>query len=59
MLKYDRNYLLTIEDQSGVLFNVEPPFTIEFDVTRKLLASASVASVRIYNLSKINRNAKI
>ncbi len=56
MAKFGRNYLLTIQDQSGFPYIVRPPFTIEFDVTRNLLSSANVASVRIYNLSKINRN---
>lgn len=55
-VKFGRNYILNIELQSGKQLTVELPFTIEFDVTRNILSSANVASIRIYNLSKINRD---
>lgn len=32
------------------------PFTIEFDITRNTLTSCNVCQIRVYNLSKINRN---
>lgn len=35
---------------------IELPFTLEFDITRKLLGSASTALFRIYNLSPERRN---
>lgn len=36
---------------------IEPPFTIEFDITRNILSSANVCSIRIFNLKPENRNA--
>lgn len=35
---------------------IEPPFTIEFDVSRSTYSSASYGQIRIYNLSKKSRN---
>lgn len=57
MIKFDRNYSLRIEvDKSSSFITVEPPFTIEFDITRNTLTSANVCQLRIYNLAEINRN---
>lgn len=55
-LKFGRNYLLSVENIEGDTLFVEPPFTLEFDITRNLLSSANVASIRIFNLSAKNRN---
>lgn len=54
--KFGRNYILNIQLQNGRQLTIEPPFTLEFDITRNILTSANVASIRIYNLSKINRD---
>lgn len=58
--KFGRNYSLVIEVSSGKEVNntieITPPFTIEFDVVRNILSSASAAQIRIYNLSKKNRD---
>jgi hypothetical protein len=54
--KFGRNYILTIEVNVGAPIIITPPFTIEFDITRNILSSANVASIRIYNLSQQNRN---
>ena len=35
---------------------IQPPFTIEFDITRNTLTSTNIAQIRIFNLSKQNRN---
>jgi hypothetical protein len=56
MQKFNRNYVLNVGTAGGGLLTVEPPFTVEFDVTRNTLTSANVCSIRIYNLSKNNRN---
>jgi hypothetical protein len=40
----------------GQLLTVQPPFTIEFDITRNLLSSANVSSIRVFNLSEVHRN---
>lgn len=56
MAKLGRNYLLTVETLDGGTLIIQPPFTIEFDITRTTLSSANVCSVRIFNLSLNNRN---
>jgi hypothetical protein len=54
--KFGRNYYLLVQLQNGSILTIQPPFTIQFDITRNILTSANVCSVRIYNLSLINRN---
>lgn len=52
--KFGRNYLLNVQkntDRKATL-QIGLPFTCEFDITRNLLSSANVASIRVYNLSK-------
>ena len=56
MRKFGRSYYLSVETQSGDTLAIEPPFTIEFDITRNTLSSANVCSIRIYNLSAKHRN---
>lgn len=56
MSKFGRNYILTVETISGATITVQPPFTIEFDITRNILSSANVSSIRIYNLNANNRS---
>lgn len=55
--KFGRNYVLSVQsnDASGTTITVQPPFTVEFDVTRKHFSSANEASLRIYNLGKNTR----
>lgn len=55
-LKFNRNYELSVGADDGSLVVVKLPFTIEFDITRNTLTSANVCQLRIYNLSKLNRN---
>lgn len=65
-LKLFRSYLLTVQTQSSEDSNgltqtpeyliVQPPFTIEFDITRNIATSANVCQIRIFNLSADNRN---
>lgn len=54
--KYDRNYELYVATEDGDTIRIGLPFTIEFDITRNTLTSANVCQLRIYNLSKLNRN---
>ena len=54
--KFDRNYSLSVGTQNGGVLTIEPPFTVEFDITRNILSSANTSSIRIYNLSQKNRN---
>lgn len=56
MVKFNRNYILTIQTPLGGELTIKPPFTIEFDITRNVLTSANVCSIRIYNLSEKNRS---
>jgi hypothetical protein len=62
MDKFGRTYRLAVDTQnvqfiaSGTQLIVEPPFTIEFDITRNILSSANASSFRIYNLSPNTRN---
>jgi hypothetical protein len=55
--KTQRNFRLTIDAINGQKLTVTPPFTIEFDITRNILSSANVSSIKIYNLSENNRNS--
>jgi hypothetical protein len=57
LVKFLRNYSLLVQTQSGDTLSVEPPFTVEFDITRNTLTSQNVCSIRIYNLKDTNRNA--
>lgn len=54
--KFGRNYLLSVQTQKNDTLSIQLPFTVEFDITRNILSSANVASIRIFNLSKDNRN---
>lgn len=56
--KLQRNFQLIIQANSDAAqyITVQPPFTIEFDITRDTHASSNIASIRIYNLSEKNRN---
>lgn len=56
MGKLDRNYKLFVQTSLGSEIEISRPFTIEFDVQRNTLSSVNIASFRIYNLSKNNRN---
>lgn len=55
-LKLYRNYFFEAEKESGGILNIEPPFTLQLDITRNLLNSANVCQLRFYNLSERNRN---
>lgn len=54
--KFGRNYLLSVDTRSHTTLTIQPPFTIEFDITRNTLTSANVCQIRIYNLSLNSRN---
>lgn len=56
MDKYNRKYQLAIQTQDGSTLVIEPPFTMEFDITRNILTSANVCQIRVLNLNKRNRN---
>lgn len=56
MNKFGRNYELRIQATGGgpdVI--IKPPFTVEFDVVRHRYSTATISTIRIYNLSETNR----
>ncbi len=55
MDKFGRNYRLRVESISGIILDIKPPFSMEFDVVRNILSSANDANIRIYNLSESTR----
>lgn len=57
MDKFGRNYELSVQvSEGGEIVIIKPPFTIEFDITRNTLTSSNVCQIRIFNLSRINRD---
>ncbi len=61
MGKFLRNYSLSIQTNplNSVLnenITIQPPFTLEFDITRNTLSSANIASFRVFNLNQDTRN---
>jgi hypothetical protein len=56
MDKWGRNYKLLVGTIDGDTVQIEPPFTLQFDITRNTLTSANVCQLRIYNLSQPVRN---
>lgn len=55
MVKFGRNYQLTIEGPDGNPIIIEPPFTLEFNTVRNNLASVNNGVFRIYNLAPRTR----
>lgn len=55
MDKSQRNYRLSVQIEGGQVITIEPPFTVEFDVTRNNLASTNVGQFKIYNLGRATR----
>lgn len=56
MDKFGRKFELIVQTRNGGTLTIGPPFTIEFDITRNILSSANVSSIRVFNLSQINRD---
>lgn len=56
MAKFGRNYVLNVETRSGTTLTITLPFTLEFDITRNVMTSANVSSIRVYNLNANNRS---
>ena len=56
MLKFGRNYKLTVQGSDSNQYVIEPPFTIEFAIQQALFSSALQGSIKVYNLSKDTRN---
>lgn len=58
-LKFDRKYILTVDLNDGTQLYIDysvNPFTIEFEIFRKLMAAPSHCQIRLYNISEHNRN---
>ncbi len=54
--KLGRNYTLNIQTLLGTTITIQPPFTIEFDITRNILSAANLGQIRIYNVAQNIRN---
>ena len=54
--KFGLNYELFVQAVDGTTIIIKPPFTLDFNITRKTLADANVGSFKIYNLSERVRN---
>lgn len=55
-MKFDRAYSLSLEVVGGENITVNLPYTIEFTITRKALASSQTATIIIYNLNEALRD---
>ena len=49
-------YSLQVETSDKEHVTIEPPFTIDFEISRKWLMSANTCTLRIYNLAEATRN---
>lgn len=56
MEKLNRSFRLSVEVDGGNTIEINPPFTIEFDIARNLLSTGSSSSIRIRNLSRTVRD---
>lgn len=67
MDKFGRNYSLVIQNNESTdlltqitptnYLTVQPPFTMEFDITRNSLGASNVSSIRVFNLNANSRNS--
>lgn len=55
-VKFGRNYKLFVQKENGDQLIVEPPFSMQFDVTRNILTSANICQIRLYNLGQKARD---
>jgi len=55
-LKFQRNYQLDIITPDNKKITINPPFTMVFNLTRNVNASANRCQIKIYNLGKNTRN---
>lgn len=56
-MKFGRNYRLTIQtNELSEAIVIEPPFTVEFTVSRSTMGSLNSAQFKIYNLSEKTRS---
>ncbi len=56
MDKFGRAYRLVVDATNGQQVTINPPFSVEFDITRNILSSANTSTIRIYNLAEKTRN---
>src|SRR5689334_10718603 len=56
MIKYGRNYRLTIDARDGEQIIVEPPLSIEFNIVRSTMSSLNSMNLHVYNLGKSTRD---
>lgn len=56
-IKFRRNYSLTVETNFSNQIVINPPFTVEFDVTTAFLSSRSNMTIRVMQLGATRRDA--
>lgn len=54
--KFLRNYFLAVETVDGDILRIQPPFTMEFNIFRNTYSSMNAGTIRLYNLSPLNRS---
>lgn len=55
-MKIQRSYVLKFTFSNGKILTIQPPFTIDFHISRGIMASLNSMSLRIYNLKKTTRD---
>ena len=55
--KFNRQFILRIENDEGDYHEITSPLTCEFNITRHNLAATNVANFVLYNLSSVIRNS--
>lgn len=58
-VKFGRNYQLgaqVSQDPTRDLLIIQPPFTLEFDISKDYLSSSSSGTLRLYNLNALHRS---
>lgn len=56
-MKLGRKYSLAVETAGGGNVTIELPFSVEFEIERKSLASANTATIKLLNLAPKTRDA--
>jgi hypothetical protein len=56
MIKFFRNYKLSVETGTGEILDITPPLTLQFSVERNLLAQANTARISVLNLNEQSRS---
>lgn len=56
MIRFQRNYRLTLETNDGQALIIEPPFTVQFNIERSVQGTLNSAQFQIYNQGQQTRS---